>query len=631
MAQDKEHQSSPPSSPLKNRSAAPSDASTRNHASSGAAGRLRSASTKILDFNVPLGVWSATGSVVSKAPSLTEIRRNSHGSRRDSTASLSRSGSMSPSSPEVHSSLTRTRPERTRTGSSVKLDKITGDDDDGFPANVFGRGELNDQSFVPGQRASQISTRVPKLGFRNSLASEQKLNNPVMEDAQSTPIADPSVLEYLRNEGPANYQKTDDSKEPFPNVGDDEELDDFFTKSKRSSKNIDGILGRTPERPPAAGPSALAEDRDSDSVNKEKVGTRGPRSGLDKDNDDLDDLVPRTKRSSKNIDAMLGRTPGKPATVNSEEPEDEPVKPAPDEQGVYPNGYSFPAEKTWWEAIVIGFKAFMRFTFTPLGFFIVLYGLLVVAWGGMLFLLLCNASPVMCQLGNGTYDCNNINSPRRVWIEWDSQIVNAFFCVTGFGLIPWRFRDFYYLLKWRVSKKEQGLRKLAGYHNGWFRLPNSDRLPVKSYSKSQMWEDENNPALPLPLSKTPAPPLTGARAPPTPLWKLDFVIWAFVWNTILQGVLSGFMWGLNRYNRPSWSTGLFVALACIVAGAGGIMQFTEGKKIKKWEGIPLSKGNTMEDAEGVQSERMHTERQEIVGESEEKGKVADGGETTKIS
>ncbi|KFY94778.1 hypothetical protein V498_03727 [Pseudogymnoascus sp. VKM F-4517 (FW-2822)] len=30
--------------------------------------------------------------------------------------------------------------------------------------------------------------------------------------------------------------------------------------------------------------------------------------------------------------------------------------------------------------------------------------------------------------------CDDINSPRRVWIEIDSQILNALFCVTGFGL-----------------------------------------------------------------------------------------------------------------------------------------------------------------------------------------------------
>jgi hypothetical protein len=45
------------------------------------------------------------------------------------------------------------------------------------------------------------------------------------------------------------------------------------------------------------------------------------------------------------------------------------------------------------------------------------------------------------------------------------------------------------------------------------------------------------------------------------------------------------MWGMNRFDRPSWSTGLFIALACIISGVGGIMSFNEGKKIKRVEGV----------------------------------------------
>lgn len=257
----------------------------------------------------------------------------------------------------------------------------------------------------------------------------------------------------------------------------------------------------------------------------------------------------------------------------------------------YPNGYQFPPKHTWGEATSIALRASVKFVLTPLGFLITLYGLNVVAWGGMLFLLLCNASPAMCAATGG--DCNAINSPRRIWIEIDSQILNALFCVTGFGLIPWRFRDLYYLLKWRVGKRETALRRLAGIHNGWFRLPGSEKLdpnlaPTTETFPSQEDDLATNPAVPVPVSKTPSPPLTGVRSPPSKLWKLDFVIWMFVANTFLQAVLSGFMWGLNRIDRPSWSTGTFVALACIVAAAAGFVQFREGKKIKNVEGVPVS-------------------------------------------
>lgn len=281
----------------------------------------------------------------------------------------------------------------------------------------------------------------------------------------------------------------------------------------------------------------------------------------------------------------------------------------PNQDGYYPNGYHFPAQKTWTQSTLIGIKALWNFTLTPLGFVIVLYGLNVVAWGGMLFLLLCNAAPAMCYPPTrpGTFDCSDINSPRRVWVEITSQILNGLFCVTGFGLIPWRFRDFSYLLRFRLQQDVTALRKLAGVHSGWFRLPTSDTISASWVPGAAGADDLGNAALPLPLAKAPAPPLSGARAPPTALWKMDLVIWAFVLNTLLQGVLSGFMWGYNRINRPSWSTGLFVALACIVAGLGGYMQFREGKAVKLVEGIPVETAGVLNEIEAtVVPERVDT-------------------------
>jgi hypothetical protein len=186
--------------------------------------------------------------------------------------------------------------------------------------------------------------------------------------------------------------------------------------------------------------------------------------------------------------------------------------------------------------------------------------------------------------------CNDINSPRRKWIEWDSQILNALFCVTGFGLAPWRFRDLYFLLQYRILHKEIGLRRLAAINRGWFRLPGSAELPVE-LGPNNIATTPNRPApvtIPYPENQMPDAPLTGKRAPATKVWKLDLAIWLMVWNTFLQACLAGFMWGMNRYDRPSWATGLFIALAFGVAGAAGIMTFMEGKKVKSIEGVPLS-------------------------------------------
>lgn len=262
----------------------------------------------------------------------------------------------------------------------------------------------------------------------------------------------------------------------------------------------------------------------------------------------------------------------------------------PDADGVYPNGYKFPPKHTRAEAAKIGFRAFCKYVITIQGFLVVVYCLNVVAWGGMLFLLLIGGGKqYMCypEHLHGIKDCSDQYSPRRIWIEIDSQILNALFCVTGLGLIPWRFRDLYYLLQWRLLKNPHGLRMLGGIHNGWFRLPGSHHLPLSKREGYAEAEGTDNPAVPLPISKTPPAPLTGNRAPDTKTWKLDFVIWAMVLNTFLQIVLCGFMWGYNRFDRPSWATGTFIALACVVAGLGGIMTFFEAKKVKAVEGIPV--------------------------------------------
>ncbi|KAH7131358.1 hypothetical protein B0J13DRAFT_102711 [Dactylonectria estremocensis] len=249
------------------------------------------------------------------------------------------------------------------------------------------------------------------------------------------------------------------------------------------------------------------------------------------------------------------------------------------------NGYHFPPSHTFAQSTLRGLRASWRYFLTPLGFCVIIYGLNVVAWGGMLFLLLCNASPAMCHP-----TCDDNASPRKKWLEWDSQILNALFCVTGFGLAPWRFRDLYYLLKYRVQGDSIALRRLAGIHRGWFRLPGSPELPndvgPQNIVDSLGLVPPN--AIPYPEAKIPDAPLTGQRAPETTLWKMDAVIWLMVWNTFLQCCLAGIMWGMNRFNRPSWSTGLFVALACIVAAVGGIMMAVEGKKVKAIEGVPIS-------------------------------------------
>ncbi|RAK98145.1 uncharacterized protein BO80DRAFT_480546 [Aspergillus ibericus CBS 121593] len=201
-------------------------------------------------------------------------------------------------------------------------------------------------------------------------------------------------------------------------------------------------------------------------------------------------------------------------------------------------------------------QSFARWVFTPLGFFITIYGLNVIAWGGMLFLLLCNAAPAMCHPS-----CNSPNSSRRIWIEIDSQILNALFCVTGFGLAPWRIRDLFQWCRWRLARSprthQRGLARLAEIHANWFLLGRQDgALPSTT-------DHETDPRH------------------PTPRWKMDVVVWGNMLNSVFQICLAVCMWAMNRFNRPSWTTGLFVCLACLVAAGAGIIMWLEKKRINK--------------------------------------------------
>ncbi|KAI9806316.1 MAG: hypothetical protein M1825_006431 [Sarcosagium campestre] len=446
----------------------------RSRGSSGASGRLRSASVRLLESAPPLGMWQATGEVVAQAPTINDIRRGtySHNGWSD----------------------------------DVQFERRQSFSADAAADPSLGLSQTRSRSSVKAASAGSKLSRTPTGGI----------------DRRDTLPETVAEHEFPSGKAP----RTTKTSSPLSPIATDEE-----TVSKSTpSPSADGIT-----------------------------------------------LLPPREES--------------------------PVSPLEDAPPTYANGYRDPPKHTWGEATVIGLKAFWSFTCTWFGFLIVLYGLNVVAWGGMLFLLLCNAAPAMCRP-----TCNDINSPRRIWIEIDSQILNALFCVTGFGLIPWRFRDLYFLLRWRLQKKHDALRRLAGINRGWFRLPGSDTLDPQSVFS----EDET--LVPLPLNRVPDTPPTGVRAPPTAPWKLDFVIWCYVMNTFLQAVLSGFMWGLNRYDRPSWSTGLFVALACIVAGIGGLMAFLEGKRVKKFEGVPEGRPDAAEQAEKqLQDRNPETDTEKQVG------------------
>lgn len=552
-----------PSSPTRGASSSALNRTSTANSSATGRGRSGSLSMRFLESSPPVGMWHATGTALAAAPSPMEIRRGDYG-HEGWDAPLQRRNSMS-----SNGGLSRVSSARSTAQTPASLART----------NTF-------------------------LGTHTETEEEHP---PVPTAGAST------------SKQPATVGKT--------STGDADADDDPFSK----------FIGRGRIDSQSFSPRSKTEKASVDPLENELD---------DDDKDSLEDLDPRrpVKRRSAlpkkftdpTGDNVAMPEAGKPATTaniasSSSETSKEITPAGPDENGVYPTGYKFPPKHTWGEATLIGLKAFWKFFLTPVGFLIVVYGLNVVAWGGMLFLLLIGGgAQFMCYpvgAPPGYYDCNDINAPRRIWIEIDSQVLNALFCVTGFGLIPWRFRDLYYLMKFRILHQYDALRRLGGIHRAWFRLPESDEVPA-DLAGTDLPDADNDRQIPFPPTKAPDPPLTGFRARPTKMWKLDYVIWAFVINTFLQVVLSYFMWGYNRYARPSWSTGTFVALACIVAGLGGLMSFMEGKKVKAVEGIPVAEAEELhvisDDVERGEMKKEERKEERVAAEEEkamEKGKV----------
>ncbi|KAH7205789.1 uncharacterized protein BKA55DRAFT_479960, partial [Fusarium redolens] len=172
---------------------------------------------------------------------------------------------------------------------------------------------------------------------------------------------------------------------------------------------------------------------------------------------------------------------------------------------------------------------------------LIVYCLNVVAWGGMIFLLMCNAAPAMCHP-----TCDDINSPRRKWIEIDSQILNVLFCVPAFWLATRRCIESSKAFQYMARQDITALRQLAATYREWFRLPGSESLSAHVCPiEVEAWLHQTSSPediLPCPVRSIPEPPPSGRRATPTRLWKLHAIIGLNLLNTIFQVIVSLFMW-----------------------------------------------------------------------------------------
>lgn len=182
-------------------------------------------------------------------------------------------------------------------------------------------------------------------------------------------------------------------------------------------------------------------------------------------------------------------------------------------------------------------KLGLKYVLTLKGFAVTVYFLLVIAFGGMLFLLLCNAAPAMSREWGPD---DKVHSPRQIWIEICSQILNGLFCITSLGLFPIRVRDLYLWIRGCYLGDIYCNSKILKIHSNWF------------------W------------------------AGFTSNWKLLLVIVLYIMNSVFQVLLCFVMWNYTRFNRPSWTTGTLIAASFSCVIIAGIVMFLEARKIKMY-------------------------------------------------
>ncbi|KAK9453471.1 hypothetical protein V1511DRAFT_472701 [Dipodascopsis uninucleata] len=182
-------------------------------------------------------------------------------------------------------------------------------------------------------------------------------------------------------------------------------------------------------------------------------------------------------------------------------------------------------------------KLAFNYITTPMGFLVTVYFCLVIAFGGMLFLILVGAAPAM----NHHDGPNGTDTPGKRWIEIDSQVLNALFCITGIGLMPWRTRDLYLVLRGECGHELARI-ELARIHD-WY-----------------------HPAV-------------------CKRWKLNTVIILYMLNSVFQVIMAVCMWVYNRHNRPPWITGACIGLGFCSSGAGGLIAGLEKRRARNLKKI----------------------------------------------
>ncbi|KAI0702885.1 golgi-body localization protein domain-containing protein [Cytidiella melzeri] len=234
------------------------------------------------------------------------------------------------------------------------------------------------------------------------------------------------------------------------------------------------------------------------------------------------------------------------------------------------------SRKDKWRRIMSGVWAFMK-TRKRICSTVSFYGFNVVFWGaGIVFFL------------GKLYNFHNQNT-QDFWVEVCQQVETGLFTATSIGLIPFRVLD-----TWRISRifHWQRITLQRRRKAGLPDLYDNNDLPDPAYDENyvHVLTEKEQADLHYQQHKF-MQSMTWYRPHGTfthRAFPIDLALWICIMNDLnsfFQCLLSGCMWGLNRFQRPAWTTAITLP-AAFVAGilAGGFIWWG-GKKTRRHEQV----------------------------------------------
>ncbi|KAF9451679.1 hypothetical protein P691DRAFT_340132 [Macrolepiota fuliginosa MF-IS2] len=221
-----------------------------------------------------------------------------------------------------------------------------------------------------------------------------------------------------------------------------------------------------------------------------------------------------------------------------------------------------------------GIWAFLK---TPVGIITGIYGFLVVFWGAAIVIFLAR----IINFHN--------DDLQGFWVEIASQVENGLFTLTSIGLIPSRIFDTYRIYKiWQYKRKTIRLRKLAGLPQ----LFDLDDLPDPFYDDKYVrvlsdkeQQDLHRQQVKFQYHQTWYRAHGSETHRAFPINIALAICFLNDGNSIFQIILCGTMWGLNRFQRPAWSTGTLIPASFLCGIGAAILIWRGGERTKRVEEV----------------------------------------------